>query len=62
VIVRPEQDRSPTRPFRTPLDQQELPDQAVLLNTRFAGWQEAGIGTNRERLSDIAPGKLDHGR
>jgi hypothetical protein len=50
LIVRPGLDRTPSRPFRNPADQEDAPDQTVLLNADFAGWQEAGLGVKQNRV------------
>ena len=52
VIISPGVDRSPLRPFQEPGDQPPAQDQTVLLNSKYAGWQEAGIGANGDRLSN----------
>ncbi len=52
ILIRPDADRTPTRPFRAPTDEERAPDQIVLMNTDFAGWQEAGSGTGSRRISD----------
>ena len=51
VVISPKIDRSPSRLFSAPGDQAGTQDQTVLLNSKYAGWQEAGIGTNGDRLS-----------
>jgi hypothetical protein len=52
IIVRPNQDRLPPRPFSVPGDEEETPDQSVLLNTRFAGWQQASVAGSSRRVSN----------
>ena len=52
LIVRPGLDRAPTRRFQNPADQEDAPDQTVLLNSAFAGWQEAGLGSKENRVGE----------
>jgi hypothetical protein len=51
LLIRPDADRTPTRPFQEPTDDERAPDQVILMNTDFAGWQEAATGVNGGRLS-----------
>lgn len=50
--LRPPADRAPIRPFDRPIDEEEVPDQPVKLNAKYAGWEGAGTGTGSKRLSD----------
>ena len=51
ILIRPEADRTPSRPYEEPTDEERAPDQVVLMNTDFASWQEVGTGVNGGRLS-----------
>lgn len=52
VIIRPPAETT-RRPFVSPQDQDESEDQAILVNTRFAGWQEVTETVQGERISDL---------
>ena len=52
LIVRPNQPRQEGNNFQFPSDQEEKPGQTVLLNSKFAGWEQAGANVGGRRLSN----------
>ena len=52
LVVRPGQDNSLRPPFISPQDQDFLEGQAVVLNTKYAGWEEVTETSDGERISD----------
>ncbi len=50
--VRPEADRLPARSFQSPRDREETQGQTVLINSKYAGWEEASTGLGNQRISD----------
>ena len=44
--------RRPIRPFARPEDGEEDPDQPIKLNTKYAGWEGAGVGGENGQVSD----------
>ncbi len=51
IIVRPNQNRAAGRQFQSPDDESEIPDQPVLLNAKFVGWEGAEPATKAARIS-----------
>lgn len=56
VIIRPPAEPAPRRAFVPPQDKDESEDQAVLVNTKYAGWEEVTETVRGERISDIIRG------
>jgi hypothetical protein len=52
LTVRPTQPGRQPGAFQMPGDEDERPGQVVVLNSKFAGWQQAGPGAGGKRLSN----------
>lgn len=52
LLVRPSDTPLPRQPLTAPQDRDRVQDQTVVVNTRFAGWEEAGLGTDGNRISN----------
>ncbi len=52
LIVRPQGQPFSRSPYMGPGDQEEKPGQVVVLNAKFAGWEQAGPGVGGRRLSN----------
>lgn len=44
--IRPNQPQRPTNAFQVPGDEEEQPGQVVVMNSKFAGWEQAGPAVN----------------
>lgn len=52
LLVRPSDNPLPQQPFTAPKDRERVQDQTVVVNTRFAGWEEAGLDRGANRLGN----------
>ena len=48
----PSEDRFPVRNFQAPRDRTENQGQSILINSKYAGWEEAAIGLGDNRISN----------
>ena len=51
-IIRPGAGRLPLQPFRPSTDLEPQSDQAILINSQFAGWESASDATSGKRIDD----------
>ncbi|MEM7786034.1 MAG: hypothetical protein AAF623_21985, partial [Planctomycetota bacterium] len=51
-VIRPAEDRAPAVPFVSPQDNVSGGDRDNRIDPRYAGWQEASLGTGKARLSN----------
>jgi hypothetical protein len=50
VIIRPGDERLPRRSFTAPQDRDPIPDQVILINSKYAGWETANGALSGSRI------------